>query len=163
KAAPEAAAGRDDLRDMVVATLGAMAKGGMRDHLGGGFHRYSVDERWRVPHFEKMLYDQAQLVLALIEASQAASDRLLAAVADVLERPDDRGDGPRRPDPRRRRSGARRPLDRSCRAGGAFRPLGPVAAGHANALSSLACRRGRHRRLLRGLRRDRLGLPRAAA
>ena len=67
---------------MVVATLGAMAKGGMRDHIGGGFHRYSVDERWRVPHFEKMLYDQAQLVLALIEASQAAADPLLAAVAD---------------------------------------------------------------------------------
>ena len=74
--------GRDALRDMVVATLGAMAKGGMRDHLGGGFHRYSVDERWRVPHFEKMLYDQGQLVLALIEASQAAADPLLAAVAD---------------------------------------------------------------------------------
>ncbi|MEO5821327.1 MAG: thioredoxin domain-containing protein [Vicinamibacteraceae bacterium] len=74
--------GRDTLRDMVVSTLGAMAKGGMRDHLGGGFHRYSVDERWRVPHFEKMLYDQAQLVLALIEASQAAADPLLAAVAD---------------------------------------------------------------------------------
>ena len=73
---------RDDLRDMVVATLGAMARGGMRDHIGGGFHRYSVDERWRVPHFEKMLYDQAQLVLALIEASQAAADPLLAAVAD---------------------------------------------------------------------------------
>jgi len=59
-----------------------MAKGGLRDHIGGGFHRYSVDERWRVPHFEKMLYDQAQLVLALIEASQAAHDALLAAVAD---------------------------------------------------------------------------------
>jgi len=73
---------RDDFRDMAVATLAAMAKGGMRDHLGGGFHRYSVDERWRVPHFEKMLYDQAQLVLALIEASQAAADPLLAAVAD---------------------------------------------------------------------------------
>jgi uncharacterized protein len=76
------AGGRDALRHMVVTTLGAMAKGGMRDHIGGGFHRYSVDERWRVPHFEKMLYDQAQLVLALIEASQAAADPLLAAVAD---------------------------------------------------------------------------------
>ena len=74
--------GRDDLLDMVAATLAAMAKGGLRDHIGGGFHRYSVDERWRVPHFEKMLYDQAQLVLALIEASQAAADPLLAAVAD---------------------------------------------------------------------------------
>ena len=76
------AGGREDLRDMVAATLAAMAKGGLRDHIGGGFHRYSVDERWRVPHFEKMLYDQAQLVLALIEASQAAADPLLAAVAD---------------------------------------------------------------------------------
>jgi uncharacterized protein len=74
--------GRGAFRDMVVATLGAMVKGGLRDHIGGGFHRYSVDERWRVPHFEKMLYDQAQLVLALIEASQAAADPLLAAVAD---------------------------------------------------------------------------------
>jgi uncharacterized protein YyaL (SSP411 family) len=75
-------AGRDAWRDMVVTTLVAMAKGGMRDHIGGGFHRYSVDEQWRVPHFEKMLYDQAQLVIALIEASQAAADPLLAAVAD---------------------------------------------------------------------------------
>jgi hypothetical protein len=74
--------GDGELRDMVVATLGAMARGGMRDHVGGGFHRYSVDERWRVPHFEKMLYDQAQLVLALVEAAQAAADPLLAAVAD---------------------------------------------------------------------------------
>ena len=48
-----------------------MALGGMRDHVGGGFHRYSVDADWRVPHFEKMLYDQAQLVLAYLEAAQA--------------------------------------------------------------------------------------------
>src|SRR5258708_8635599 len=41
-------------------TLRAMALGGMRDHVGGGFHRYSVDAEWRVPHFEKMLYDQAR-------------------------------------------------------------------------------------------------------
>ena len=51
----------EEARDMVLATLRAMAKGGMHDQLGGGFHRYSVDERWFVPHFEKMLYDQAQL------------------------------------------------------------------------------------------------------
>ena len=56
---------------MVTDTLRAMALGGMRDHVGGGFHRYSVDGDWRVPHFEKMLYDQAQLVLAYLEASQA--------------------------------------------------------------------------------------------
>ena len=49
---------------MATETLRAMALGGMRDHVGGGFHRYSVDAEWRVPHFEKMLYDQAQLVLA---------------------------------------------------------------------------------------------------
>ncbi len=278
-----------------------MAKGGLRDHIGGGFHRYSVDERWRVPHFEKMLYDQAQLVLALIEASQAAADPLLAAVADdtlvyvdrdlsdagggfysaedadsippesagragrarlrgrvlhlaaargrdaarrggrarrgaalrprarrqralrsaagvhrqepalhggdvrghrrprrpagrrrrrrgrpgpagaargaqppaasvarrqgadVVERPDDRGDGPRRPDPRRRRSGSRRAVGRPRRARRALRPLGALAAGDADAASPLARRRRRHRRLLRGLRRHRLGLPRAAA
>ena len=48
--------------------------GGMRDHIGGGFHRYSVDAAWRVPHFEKMLYDQAQLTLAYLEAAQATGD-----------------------------------------------------------------------------------------
>ena len=49
----------------------------MRDHLGGGFHRYSVDGDWRVPHFEKMLYDQAQLVLAYLEAAQLTGERVL--------------------------------------------------------------------------------------
>src|SRR3954451_9259381 len=49
--------------DIVTATLRGMGAGGMHDHLGGGFHRYSVDERWFVPHFEKMLYDQAQLAV----------------------------------------------------------------------------------------------------
>jgi hypothetical protein len=57
---------------MATDTLRAMALGGMRDHVGGGFHRYSVDGDWRVPHFEKMLYDQAQLVLAYLEAAQAS-------------------------------------------------------------------------------------------
>jgi len=66
---------------MALHTLRAMAIGGMRDHLGGGFHRYSVDGEWRVPHFEKMLYDQAQLVLAYVEASQATGDRSYADVA----------------------------------------------------------------------------------
>ncbi|HVZ23431.1 MAG TPA: DUF255 domain-containing protein, partial [Vicinamibacterales bacterium] len=59
-----------DARDMALVTLRAMALGGMRDHVGGGFHRYAVDGDWRVPHFEKMLYDQAQLVLAYLEAAQ---------------------------------------------------------------------------------------------
>jgi uncharacterized protein YyaL (SSP411 family) len=68
-------------RDMGLVTLKAMALGGMRDHLGGGFHRYSVDGDWRVPHFEKMLYDQAQLVLACVEAFQITGDRFYADVA----------------------------------------------------------------------------------
>jgi uncharacterized protein YyaL (SSP411 family) len=69
-------------RDMVLHTLRAMALGGMRDHIGGGFHRYSVDAEWRVPHFEKMLYDQAQLALACIEAAQASGDPFYAEVAE---------------------------------------------------------------------------------
>ena len=74
--------GNDAPRTMVEQTLRSMALGGMRDHLGGGFHRYSVDGNWRVPHFEKMLYDQAQLVLAYLEAAQASGDRLFAQVAE---------------------------------------------------------------------------------
>ena len=68
--------------DMALDTLRAMALGGMRDHIGGGFHRYSVDAEWRVPHFEKMLYDQAQLVLAYLEAAQATGDPFYAEVAE---------------------------------------------------------------------------------
>jgi uncharacterized protein len=68
--------------EMVLRTLRAMALGGMRDHIGGGFHRYSVDGGWRVPHFEKMLYDQAQLVIALIEAAQVSGDPFYADVAE---------------------------------------------------------------------------------
>jgi len=68
--------------DMVLRTLGAMATGGMRDHIGGGFHRYSVDAGWRVPHFEKMLYDQAQLALAYVEAAQASGDSFYLDVAE---------------------------------------------------------------------------------
>jgi uncharacterized protein YyaL (SSP411 family) len=69
-------------RTIVLGTLRAMALGGMRDHVGGGFHRYSVDGDWRVPHFEKMLYDQAQLVLALLEAGQVSGDPFFAQVAE---------------------------------------------------------------------------------
>ena len=73
-------------RAMAVETLNAMAMGGIRDHVGGGFHRYSVDAEWRVPHFEKMLYDQAQLVLAYLEAGQSTGDAFYPAVAeDTLE------------------------------------------------------------------------------
>ena len=71
-----------EARGMVLDTLRAMATGGLRDHVGGGFHRYSVDAAWRVPHFEKMLYDQAQLTLACLEAAQASGDPSFAAVAD---------------------------------------------------------------------------------
>jgi hypothetical protein len=72
--------------DMVVATLKAMARGGMSDQLGGGFHRYSVDDRWFVPHFEKMLYDQAQLAISYLEAFQITGDEFHAGVArDILE------------------------------------------------------------------------------
>ena len=71
---------------MAVATLEAMACGGIRDHVGGGFHRYSVDAAWRVPHFEKMLYDQAQLVLAYLEAGQTArAPALLAVAAETID------------------------------------------------------------------------------
>jgi len=60
--------------DMATVTLREMAKGGMYDQLGGGFHRYSVDARWFAPHFEKMLYDQAQLAVSYLEAFQIAGD-----------------------------------------------------------------------------------------
>jgi uncharacterized protein YyaL (SSP411 family) len=60
----------EEALDMVAATLTAMAAGGMHDQLGGGFHRYSVDDRWFVPHFEKMLYDQSQLAISYLEAFQ---------------------------------------------------------------------------------------------
>ena len=71
-----------EARRMAVATLEAIARGGVRDHVGGGFHRYSVDAAWRVPHFEKMLYDQAQLVLACLEAQQATGQRFFGEVAE---------------------------------------------------------------------------------
>jgi len=59
---------------MVEKTLGEMRRGGICDQIGGGFHRYSTDSRWRVPHFEKMLYDQALLVMAYTEAYQATQN-----------------------------------------------------------------------------------------
>jgi uncharacterized protein len=72
---------RAEALQMPLETLRAMAQGGMHDQLGGGFHRYSVDERWFVPHFEKMLYDQAQLVVSYIEAYQLTHDEFYATVA----------------------------------------------------------------------------------
>jgi hypothetical protein len=65
---------RARLLRMVTKTLDAMADGGIRDQLGGGFHRYSTDEVWLVPHFEKMLYDNAQLARAYLHAWQLTGD-----------------------------------------------------------------------------------------
>jgi len=69
-------------RRMALATLDAMARGGIRDHLGGGFARYSVDPRWAVPHFEKMLYDNALLASVYLEAHQATGEARYARVAE---------------------------------------------------------------------------------
>ena len=71
---------------MALLTLRKMAAGGIHDQLGGGFHRYSVDGLWRVPHFEKMLYDQAQLANAYLAAYQITGDLRYEAIArDTLE------------------------------------------------------------------------------
>jgi uncharacterized protein YyaL (SSP411 family) len=68
--------GRDEAREMATTTLDAMAAGGMYDQLGGGWHRYSVDRYWIVPHFEKMLYDNAQLLRTYVRSwQQTGSDR----------------------------------------------------------------------------------------
>lgn len=76
--------GEEEARDMALLTLREMAKGGMNDQLGGGFHRYSVDERWFVPHFEKMLYDQAQLAISYLEAFQITGDTQYARTARAI-------------------------------------------------------------------------------
>ncbi len=71
---------------MALLTLRKMADGGMHDHLGGGFHRYSVDRFWHVPHYEKMLYDQAQLASSYLDAFQVTSDAQYATTArDILD------------------------------------------------------------------------------
>lgn len=76
---------REQAKKMALFTLDKMAAGGMYDHLGGGFHRYSVDQFWHVPHFEKMLYDQSQLVIAYLEALQISGDANYERVArDIL-------------------------------------------------------------------------------
>ncbi len=72
---------QDEWLGMVRLTLDRMAAGGIYDHVGGGFARYSVDERWLVPHFEKMLYDNALLVTAYTEAWQATGEASYRAVA----------------------------------------------------------------------------------
>jgi hypothetical protein len=73
--------GQDALLEMVTTTLDRMAAGGLFDHLGGGFHRYSVDARWLAPHFEKMLYDNASLAVCYLEAWQATGQPRYAEVA----------------------------------------------------------------------------------
>jgi uncharacterized protein YyaL (SSP411 family) len=76
-----AATGNSEALEMTVKTLDAMADGGMNDQLGGGFHRYSVDARWFVPHFEKMLYDQAQLATSYLEVYQITGQEKMAETA----------------------------------------------------------------------------------
>ncbi|HXG58339.1 MAG TPA: thioredoxin domain-containing protein, partial [Thermoanaerobaculia bacterium] len=76
--------GDDVYREMVVNTLTKMARGGMYDQVGGGFHRYSVDARWLVPHFEKMLYDNALLARLYTRAWQWTKDPLFARIAGEI-------------------------------------------------------------------------------
>jgi uncharacterized protein YyaL (SSP411 family) len=82
---PSSASGKRAL-EMNLFTLRKMAAGGMHDHLGGGFHRYSVDRYWHVPHFEKMLYDQAQLAVAYLDAFQITQDPQFESITrDILD------------------------------------------------------------------------------
>ncbi len=79
-------AGEPEALEMVTKTLDLMSQGGMNDQLGGGFHRYSVDARWFVPHFEKMLYDQAQLAVSYLEAFQITAENNFAIEArDIFD------------------------------------------------------------------------------
>src|SRR5439155_1620256 len=73
--------GAERAKEMAAYTLRKMAMGGMHDQLGGGFHRYSVDRYWRVSHFEKMLYDQAQLVESYLDLYQISQDEFDAGIA----------------------------------------------------------------------------------
>ncbi|KAB2639753.1 MAG: thioredoxin domain-containing protein [Verrucomicrobia bacterium] len=72
--------------NMSATTLRAMAAGGLHDQLGGGFHRYSVDRYWHVPHYEKMLYDQAQLAMAYLDAWQISGEALFRDVSEGIFR-----------------------------------------------------------------------------
>jgi hypothetical protein len=84
-------------RRVALATLDALDRGGIHDHLGGGFHRYSVDRRWDVPHFEKMLYDQAQLLTVYARAYSLTSDEAHRAtglqIIEFVERELSHADG----------------------------------------------------------------------
>jgi len=76
--------GRDGWREIVEKTLTGMASGGVHDQLGGGFHRYSVDERWIVPHFEKMSYDNSELLKVYLHAYAALGNPLFREVAEGI-------------------------------------------------------------------------------
>jgi hypothetical protein len=76
--------GNENAREMALYTLRKMAAGGMYDQLGGGFHRYSVDAHWFVPHFEKMLYDQAQLADVYLDAYQISKDEVYARITNEI-------------------------------------------------------------------------------
>jgi len=81
-----ARSGEKGALEMSLFTLRKMAEGGMHDQLGGGFHRYSVDKFWHVPHFEKMLYDQAQLATTYLDVFQLTHESFYAEVArDILD------------------------------------------------------------------------------
>lgn len=76
---------KKDLK-MVMLTLQCMARGGIHDHVGGAFHRYSVDECWHVPHFEKMLYDQGQLANVYLDAFCVTKDTMYSSMSrDILD------------------------------------------------------------------------------
>ena len=78
------ATGDQDALHMVTQTLEAMARGGMYDQLGGGFHRYSVDDRWLVPHFEKMLYDNSQLARVTLHAWQVTGNEFFRTITEEI-------------------------------------------------------------------------------
>src|SRR5580698_1473087 len=85
RATPDHAADDESLRTIFVHTLEKMAHGGVYDQLAGGFHRYSVDERWIVPHFEKMSYDNSELLKNYVHAYQATGDEFFAHIArDII-------------------------------------------------------------------------------
>ncbi len=75
---------RANALNMLRHSLTAMANGGIRDHLGGGFHRYSTDRAWHIPHFEKMLYDQAQMLEIYATTALVTEDPLYARVAGEI-------------------------------------------------------------------------------
>ncbi len=65
---------REEAKQMALASLNAIMTGGIQDHIEGGFHRYTVDGEWKLPHYEKMLYDQATLIKAFVDAWKSTRD-----------------------------------------------------------------------------------------